>query len=108
MIVWRFVFPGLAPLVFAACQATQTPTTSSGLSREQFVDLYLELRNAQNTARSMAELETMRNAIFTRAGASPDQMTRFVAEHGDEIKFMSTVWDSIKNRLDLASGLTPR
>jgi hypothetical protein len=108
MSVRRIVPIVLCVLLLGACEATQPATSSNGLTSQQFVELYVALRNAQNTARSTAELETMRRAIFDRAGVSPERMTQFVTEHGNEIEFMAAVWDSIKSRLDLASGLTPR
>src|SRR5262245_59474920 len=73
MMVRCIFFAGVVVLALSACESTRTPTSSSGLTREQFIELFVALRNAQNTARSTAELETMRRAIFTRAGVTPEQ-----------------------------------
>ncbi len=93
-------------LLLAGCGGADGPTGSGGLLREQFIELYVALRNAQQTARSDIEFETMKNQIFERAGVSPESLTRFAAEHGGQITYMATIWDSIKVRLDLASGVT--
>jgi len=96
----------LGGLLISGCRAAEGPGNASGLSREQFIELYVALRNAQQRAHSPAELESMQQQIFARAGVPPECMARFAAEHGSQISYMATVWDSIKVRLDLASGAT--
>ena len=90
--------------LLSGCRASQGPADSSGLSRQQFIELYVALRNAQLTSPSPAQFESMKQEIFKRAGVSPESMARFAAEHGSEVSYMATIWDSIKVRLDGASG----
>ena len=109
MISYRRIIALAGSVLFLACNRAQDPVPpSSGLSREEFIELFVALRNAQDSARSAAQFDSMKTKIFDRAGASPESLTRFAAEHGAQVRFMSEVWDSIRSRLDYAVGVTTR
>jgi hypothetical protein len=98
----------LGGLVLTACRANEGPGPSGGISREQFIELYVALRNAQLNAKTPAEFESTKQQIFARAGVPPESLSRFAAEHGGEITYMATIWDSIKVRLDVELGAIPK
>ncbi|MGH7472259.1 MAG: hypothetical protein ACRENP_30275 [Longimicrobiales bacterium] len=92
----------------AGCSERNPQSNVSGLSRDQFIELIVSLRNAQDSAKTPAEFETLKQQIFARAGASPESLSQFAAQHTGQVAYMAQVWDSIRTRLDNASGVNPR
>lgn len=69
------------------------------ISRETFVNVYVELRQAQDVATSAEQFDAMKREILERYGIDEDALFRFVAAHGHDIEFMAEVWDTLLARL---------
>jgi hypothetical protein len=95
-------------LLIAGCNSAEPPTATQRLSRAQFIELYVSLRNAQDSARTSAEFDALKQQILERAGATSESLSQFAIEHTGQIAFMAEVWDSIRTRLDNAALGTPR
>jgi O-methyltransferase involved in polyketide biosynthesis len=92
-----------------ACDRTTTPATgTSGLSTEQFVDLYVELRKAKRESTADAEFQQKKREILARARTTEENFSRFVDDHGRDLTLMAAVWDSVQRRIDRGDSTEAR
>ncbi|MEX2283229.1 MAG: hypothetical protein WEE89_12165 [Gemmatimonadota bacterium] len=101
----QFILILLAALVLPACDRQTTPPDTGGLSREQFVELFVALRNAKKSARSPADFELQKRQLLADAKVTEEQFKSFADAHAEDLAFMAAVWDSIQNRLDRGDTL---
>jgi hypothetical protein len=95
--------------LLAACDRNATPATStSGLSTDQFVELYVELRNAKRESRADAEFQQKKREILARARTTEEKFSSFVDDHGRDLTLMAAVWDSIQRRIDRGDSIGAR
>ncbi len=94
----RFGLILLLVLLGQACSRPAAP--ADGLSREQFVELFVSLRNAKKSARSPTEFEEKKRQLFAKAQLTEAQFKGFADAHSEDVSFMAAVWDSVQHRLD--------
>jgi O-methyltransferase involved in polyketide biosynthesis len=90
----------LLAVVLPACDRQTTPPDAGGLSREQFVELFVSLRNAKKSATTPADFEEKKRQLLAKANVTEEQFKRFADAHAEDLVFMAAVWDSIQSRLD--------
>jgi hypothetical protein len=90
----------LLVLPLLACNRLQHD--QSGLTRKQFIDLYVKLRQAQVKAQSAEEFDRMKQQIFQQAGVNPESLQRYVKANIEDITVLADSWDTISNRLTAA------
>ncbi|MBI4409508.1 MAG: hypothetical protein HY561_07345 [Gemmatimonadetes bacterium] len=71
----------------------------SGLSRQTFIEAYVALRQAERDAPTPQEFEARKRTALARLGVTPEELLRFAEVHGQDIRYMSEVWDSVEARL---------
>jgi hypothetical protein len=98
----------VSALLLTACRQAVSPADSSGITQRQFIETYVALYAARDTARSAVEFDAQKRQIFARTRVTQESLTRFAAEHGGDVAYMAAVWDSIKTRLDHASEAIPK
>jgi hypothetical protein len=75
--------------------------SSSGLSAEQFVDVYVELSVASETfSADSVQLQVERNRIYEKAGVTPEEIGRFVSRLNRDPSEWTDVWKKIVERLE--------
>jgi len=93
----------LATLLIAACdsvdQVTRAGSRSSRLDRETFIEVYVELRRAEQEASTPEAFHARKQEILERYGTTPDALLEFVERHGRDVKYMAELWDTIAARL---------
>ena len=96
VIVWICLIAVLLP----ACDRSTTPPDTGGLSRDQFIEVFIALRNAKKNAGTPADFEEQKRQILARAKITEEQFKRFGEAHTEDLGFMAAVWDTIQIRLD--------
>ena len=89
----------LLALPLLACNRNAPVGEPSGLSRNQFIDIYVQLRQAQTRATTAQEFEQMKKRIFEKAGVPESALQKYVKEHTNDVGTLADVWDTISNRL---------
>ncbi len=91
----------LSTLAFlGACGSGSGP----GLSREQYVDLYVDILRARDAAPdSIAALDSAR-AVLERHGVTEDDLQGFSDSYVDNPGALSLIWLEIENRLRFPAG----
>src|SRR5687768_9638624 len=89
----------LIAVLLPACDRTAT-TPDSGLSRDQFIEVFIALRNAKKDARTPAAFEEQKRQILARAKITEADFKSFGQAHAEDLSFMAAVWDTIQARLD--------
>lgn len=85
-----------------ACGFTD-PVAEAGpeaLTRSQFIEIYVELRLAEQATPTREAFQARKQQIFERHGAPPHALIEFVEVHGDDVAYMAAVWDTIQHRLE--------
>ena len=95
----RSIPSSLLCLTLLACAEKPPAPAPSGLTTEQFIDLFVALRDAQSKAPTPDAFEQMKAAAFARSGARAENLERFVKEHSGDPGFMASVWDSVQSRI---------
>jgi hypothetical protein len=90
----------IALLAAVGCSRGGGSRPSSGLSDLEFIELYVALRAAQDSATTPEQFEQLKKKILEEAQATPESMLHFVSEHRSNISRMAAVWDSIRIRLE--------
>ena len=96
VIAWICLIAVLLP----ACDRSTTPPDTGGLSRDQFIEVFIALRNAKKNARTPADFEEQKRQILGRAKITEAQFKSFGEAHTEDLGFMAAVWDTIQIRLD--------
>jgi hypothetical protein len=89
----------LLALPLLACDRSAPVAEPSGLSRNQFIDIYVKLRRAQVRAQSAQEFQRLKQQVFREAGVSEESLQKYVKEHANDVEILADVWDTISNRL---------
>ena len=77
------------------------PRSSSGLSEEKFVELYVQLSIAKEMfAADNVKLKEEKERIFEQAGVTQDEMDDFVKRKNQEPQEWSRVWKKIVEELE--------
>lgn len=96
----------LGLLVLGACHSAPPPTTS-GLSRQAFVDTYVALREASVLATSDSDFQRRRQQILRAHGATDSALVQFVRDHAGDLAYMNRLWQDIGARVE-KDRLKPR
>jgi hypothetical protein len=72
----------------------------SGLGRDTFIDVVVQLRRAAVQYPDSALFDAHRAEILREAGVTDSMMNTFVARHNRDVQFMTEVWDSVDRRLN--------
>ena len=86
-------------LLCASCTKPAEPRVQSALSTEQFIDIFVQLRNAQTKHPAPHDFDRAKQEILRKAGATEDDLREFVKVHAQEITLMASVWDSVQSRI---------
>jgi len=93
------------PLILALVVLTALPSgaCSSGnaedvISREQFVEAYVELRTISQRYMDDAVPVEERDRILQELGLTPEDLLEFVEVRGGDATFMHEVWEEIDTR----------
>lgn len=86
-------------LPLLACDRGAPVAEPGGLSRNQFIDIYVSLRRAQVRSQTAQEYEELKQQIFREAGVSEESLQKYVKEHANDVQILADVWDTISNRL---------
>jgi hypothetical protein len=113
----RWVVGALLPLVLVGCDALAPTSRDGGLTKAQFVDVIVALREAereiiQDVTSDSAHVAfaERRDEILQRHGVSEEDLRQFVARHRDRPALVTDAWDQIAQRLgvrteDIMDGL---
>lgn len=82
--------------VWAGCRSEPEQVT---ITREQFVDVIVQLRQADAATDDPAEFEASKATILGDAGITDSMLIAYSRVHGSDIAFMAEVWDTIARRL---------
>lgn len=83
-------------VVLAGCRSDAEEQT---ITREQFVDVIVDLRQADADADDPAEFATRRDEILREAGVTDSMLLAYARVHGGDVAHMAEVWDTISRRL---------
>ena len=82
--------------MLAGCRSEPEQET---ITREQFVDVIVQLRQADAATDDPAEFEASKATILGDAGITDSMLIAYSRVHGNDIAFMAEVWDTIARRL---------
>ena len=92
-----------ALLSFPACRDGE-PRHETGISRQEYVDTYVEILLAAELAEdSIAATESAR-AILARRGLTEDDLLEFGRRHTDDPEYLAEVWSEIEERIRYPEG----
>lgn len=97
----------LAALVVAASCGPEAPET---MDRGSFIDVMIELRQAELDTSDAEEFAARRDEILAGAGVTDSMLVAFARIHGPDADYMAAVWDSIDavvNEVQLDDELQP-
>jgi hypothetical protein len=95
-----FAWICLIAVLLPACDRATPPPDTGGLSRDQFIEVFIALRNAKKNALTPADFEVQKRQILGRAKITEAQFKSFGEAHTEDLAFMAAVWDTIQTRLD--------
>lgn len=97
-------------LVVGGCNAVDPTSRDAELTRDQFVDVIVALREAEREVVQEAPADSLqprfiqrREEILAEHGVTADDLREFVARHQGRPSVMAGVWERIAERL----GATP-
>jgi len=91
----------LLALPLLGCNRNAPLAEPSGLTRNQFIDIYVQLRRAQTRTHTAQEFEQQKKQIFQKAGVSEEALQKYVKENANDVAVLADAWDTISNRLTL-------
>lgn len=81
------------------------PRHDTGISRQEYVDTYVEILLAAELAEdSIAATESVR-AILARRGLTEDDLLEFGYRHTDDPEYLAEVWSEIEERIRYPEGV---
>jgi hypothetical protein len=102
----RWLVGALLSLLFVGCDGLAPTSRDGGLTKAQFVDVIVALREAereiiQEVAGDSAHIEfaQRKDEILERHGVSEEDLRQFVARHRDRPALVTDAWDQIAQRL---------
>lgn len=97
----RLLMVILLALLAAGC-GPSSPAEENGrstMSRSEFAEVFIELREAAVESDSMPEFEARRAEILQRHGIEADDLIEFVEQNVSDLQGMADTWDLIYKRL---------
>lgn len=96
----RGILVGLMALAAAGC-GTPHPADSGRLplDRNEFADIYVELRRAAIASDSAPDFAARQLEILERYGISGPELIDYVERNSNDLKGLAATWDSIYKRL---------
>jgi hypothetical protein len=89
-----------AALLAVALTACGPANDATGIGRDRFVDVVVELRLAAlETRGDVAAFEARKAEILRAADVTEDEMRAYVERHGEDLEHMAEVWGAINRRL---------
>jgi hypothetical protein len=89
----------LALSTLLAVAACRPGLRQSSISREEYVDLYVEILLAADEAPDSAAASDSARAILERHGLSEDVLFEFAQSYADDPDYLASAWQEIENRL---------
>jgi len=86
-------------LAVCACEGIGRGTTP-GLSRDAFIDVYVELRVAALRTEEGVLPDSARSRILADHRVTEDALHDFVDDRASDLAFMRDLWNTIEARLD--------
>lgn len=86
-------------MLCVACSKAAEPAAQTTITPQQFVDVFVQLRNAQMKIASAPEFETRKQEILRKAGVTEQELRDFVRVRSHEVTLMAGVWDSVQSRI---------
>jgi hypothetical protein len=75
------------------------------ISREAFIEAYVELRVASHGYRDQVVPLAVRDQILQDLGLTPEDLLTFVEVHGENVGFMFEIWEEVDARFrELRTG----
>jgi hypothetical protein len=91
----------LALLALAACGGDPAPEPPPDLmTREAFVEVYVELRLAALVTGTQTPTPQARNAALARFQVQPEALFDFIEFHGRDVDYMRGLWDEVEAIVD--------
>lgn len=98
------------PLIVSGCNAVEPTARDGELTRDQFVDVIVALREAEQELVQEAPADSLqprfiqrRDEILAEHGVTADDLRTFVRRHQERPSVMAEMWERIAERL----GPTP-
>ncbi len=82
-----------------AFQACGSPSPQRGLTRQAYIDTYVELLRAVGAAADSASAADSTSAVLRRRGVSDAELLDFARRHADDPQYLASVWLEIETRL---------
>lgn len=92
-------------LSFSCASEVRESATAEVISREAFIEAYVELRvEALKSDDQEISLEA-RDRILTGLGLTDEDLLRFVERRGRDVQFMRRVWEEVDSLMTSRRGL---
>jgi hypothetical protein len=75
------------------------PDQALGISRQEYVDTYVEILLAAQVAEDSVAASESARAILARRGLTEDDLLEFGRRHMDDPEYLAEVWTEIEERL---------
>ena len=98
----RFIAVFATAALLAGCR---NPPAEPTITRDQFVDVIVQLRQADSETDDAGVFDARKAEILGDAGVTDSMLLAYARVHGDDIALMAEVWDTIARRLVRADTL---
>lgn len=95
----RNLAAGTLVCVTAACVGEQTPSADAAITRDAFVEVYVELRMAALQSPEGRISESEREEILAGASLTEEDLLEFIDMHARRLEHMAEVWGEIDDTL---------
>jgi hypothetical protein len=76
-----------------------SPGEEAGISREEYIDVYVQILLAAEEARDSVHATNLANAILEDRGLTEDDLLEFSNRYVDDPEELSNIWGEIEDRL---------
>jgi len=76
-----------------------TDATSGPVSRDAFIDVMVELRQAAHAVRDSTVFALRRDSILRAHGVTDSMLVEYVRRSSADVRLMAEIWDTIDARL---------
>ena len=99
----QFRLISIVLVLLTACRQPEAPVAQEGgLTADQFVELYVGLRELRGQAADSVAYEQQKAAFFKKHGATAEAMQKFVTDNSGNLTLMTAVWNSVQTRINRA------
>lgn len=102
----RWLTAALLPLALGGCDALTPDTRDPGVTPDQFVDVVVALRQAEQEVGGEADADSVqmeftrrRDLILEEHGVTADEIRAFVLRHQDRPALLAEAWERVAERL---------